>query len=122
MQRPPSDDLCSSSFSSSDMDMSEMARQEEMLVAKYGSLTLKKRALVGKRSTTRYFDSADWSLQKQGKLIPDVFLGFDCPIDQLPVKTEPTLPAQRNRSHLDAVGWAEPVAIPANNSRTVLDI
>ncbi|GIL71459.1 hypothetical protein Vretimale_2677 [Volvox reticuliferus] len=119
MQRPKVDDLCSSSFSSSDMDM-DLARQEELLVEKYGRLQLKQRALIGKKQTRRYFDSADWSLQKQGKLIPDLFLDFDCPIDQLPVKLEPTLPGQRNRSHLDMVGWVEPVSV--NTSRTVLDI
>ncbi|KXZ51539.1 hypothetical protein GPECTOR_12g502 [Gonium pectorale] len=121
MQRPPPDDV-NSSFSSTDMD-TDLARQEEQLVEKYGRLQLKQRMLTGgKKQDRRYFDSADWQMQKQGKLIPDMFLGYDCPVDQLPVKLEPTVPGQRQRTHLDAVAWAQPAILPVNSSRTVIDI
>ncbi|PNH02399.1 hypothetical protein TSOC_011627, partial [Tetrabaena socialis] len=69
----------------------------------------------------RYFDSADWSLQKEGKLVPDVLLGFDCPIDQLPVRSEPLVLPARTRTHLNTVGWAQP-SMPVAASRTVMDI
>ncbi|GFR45592.1 hypothetical protein Agub_g6987 [Astrephomene gubernaculifera] len=122
MQQPLADDLSSTSFSSTELDVMDTARQEEYLIEKYGRLSLKQRALMGKKQTRRYFDSADWSLQKQGKLEPDVFLGFDCPIDQLPVKSEPTVPGPRQRSAMDHVGWAEPAVLPANAARNVIDI
>lgn len=45
-----------------------------------------------------------------------------CPIDQLPVKSEPTLPSERRPSQLAHVGWAEPAVLPVQVTRTVLDI
>ncbi len=45
-----------------------------------------------------------------------------CPIDQLPVKSQPTLPSERRPSQLAHVGWAEPAVLPVQVTRTVLDI
>ncbi|EFJ44224.1 hypothetical protein VOLCADRAFT_95424 [Volvox carteri f. nagariensis] len=111
MQRLSTDELSSSSFTSSDMDM-DIARQEELLIEKYGGLQLKQRALLGKLDNLMLL-----SIDHLTLLHP-----LQCPIDQLPVKSKRTVPTQRGRSHLDVVGWSEPVAVPVNASRTVLDI
>lgn len=45
-----------------------------------------------------------------------------CPIDQLPVKSEPTVAVPRGRSHLEHVAWATPEVLPVAQTRTVIDI
>ncbi|PNW77410.1 hypothetical protein CHLRE_10g435350v5 [Chlamydomonas reinhardtii] len=121
MQRPPADDSCSSSFSSTDLD-AQMAATEALLVQRYGAMGMKQRVLFGKKhSQRRYFDSADYNLQKEGRPLQELYL-LDCPIDQLPVKSEPTVAVPRGRSHLEHVAWATPEVLPVAQTRTVIDI
>lgn len=92
-----------------------------MLVERYGALKIKQRVHKKSSGERKYFDSADWQMVKQGKHVADPLLDYG-PVDQLPVKSEPTIAASRSRTHLDAVVWAEPIALPVQQSRNVIDI
>lgn len=76
-------------------------QQEALLLQKYGGMKPKKH-LLAKTSGRKCFDSADWMLAKEGRPVDDVN-DDDTPVDQRPVKFEPSPNPPRRRSTLDAV-------------------
>lgn len=81
-----------------------MKEQEAMLMAKYGGMKPKKKPGIATKEH-KFFDSADWALNKEQAGQPGNNPGGqqEPPQPQLPPKLEPTPIPARRISHLDAM-------------------
>mmetsp|Transcript_33338 Transcript_33338/g.73714 ORF Transcript_33338/g.73714 Transcript_33338/m.73714 type:complete len:99 (-) Transcript_33338:896-1192(-) len=80
-----------------------MKEQEALLMAKYGGLKPKKKGGLMAQKEHKYFDSADWAMNKEQKAKDGDGAAKEDPKEEVPLKPklEPTPVPARRISHLD---------------------
>jgi len=81
-----------------------------MMKKKFGGMAPKKKGLMAKHDH-KYFDSADWAIQKDNvkKGVP---VKEEENLEDLPAKMRPSPPTSRRVSHLESMEKASDIEIP----------
>lgn len=91
--------------------------QEELLKKKYGNLNAKgggkKKSAAAIPKDHKYFDSADWALQKEQVKKGVPMKEEEQNLEDLPAKMRPSPPTSRRVSHLESMEKASDIGVPS---------